>query len=71
MTKTNKPTPRTIRAFEEKQRKKDKKTFSVDYETTKPSDPKSSNKNIDRNTTNQKRGKYQSTSSSDTKGKEN
>ena len=59
MTKTNRPTPRTIRAFEEKPRKEDKKTSSVDYETTKASDLKSSNsnKNFDRNTTNQKRGK--------------
>ena len=46
MTKTNKQTPRPVRAFEENQRKEDKKTSSVDYETTKPSDPKSSNKNI-------------------------
>ena len=46
MTKTNKPTPRPVRAFEENPRKEDKKTSSVDYETTKLSDPKSSNKTL-------------------------
>jgi len=66
------PTPRTIRAFEEKPSKDDKMTSSVDYRlrARKPSDPKPSNNNIDRNTTNQKRVKYQSTGSSDSEGQE-
>ena len=68
----NEPTPRTIRAFEEIPRKDDRKSSSVDKQlrARKPSDPKPSNNNIDRNTTNQKRGKYQSTSSSDSEGRE-
>ena len=46
--KDNEPTLRTIRAFDEK---------PVDYQlrARKPSNPKTSNNNIDRNTTNQKR----------------
>ena len=66
----NAPTSRTKRASKEKPWKEDNKTSPVDYQlrARKPSDPKPSNKNIDRNTTNQKRGKYQSTSSSDSEG---
>ena len=72
MTEDNEPTPRTIRAFEEKPRKDDKMTSSVDYQlrARKPSDPKPCNNNVDRNTTNQKRGTYQSTGSSDSEGPE-
>ena len=68
----NEPTPRTMRAFEEKPRKEDKKTTSVDYglRARKSSDPKPCNNNIDRNTTNQKPSKYQSTSSSESEGQE-
>ena len=68
----NEPTPRTIRAFEEKPRKEDKKTTSVDYRlrARKSSDPKPCNNSIDRNTTNQKPSKYQSTSSSECEGQE-
>ena len=70
--KDNESTPRTTRAFEEKPRIDDKKTSSVDYQlrARKPSDPEPSDNNIDRNTTNQKRGKYQSTSGSDSEGQE-
>ena len=70
--KDNEPTPRTIRAFEEKPRKDDRKSSSVDNQLRagKPSDPKPSNNNIDRNATNQKRCKYKSTSSSDSEGQE-
>ena len=71
--KDKQPTPNgTIRAFDEKPKKEDKKTSSVDYQlrARKPSDPKTSNNNIDRNTTNQKRGKYTSTSNSDSEGQE-
>lgn len=68
----NAPTSRTKRASTEKPWKEDNKTSSVDYQlrARKPSDPKPSNKNTDRNTTNQKRGEYQSTSSSDSEGQE-
>ena len=43
--KDNEPTPRTIRAFEEKPRKDDRKSSSVDNQlrARKPSDPKPSN----------------------------
>jgi len=70
--KDNEPTPRTIRTFEEKSNKDDRKSPSVDNQlrARKPSDPKPSNNNIDRNTSNQNRGKYQSTSSSDSEGQE-
>ena len=70
--KDNEPTPRTIQAFKEKPSKEDKKTCSVDYQlrARKPNDPKISNNNIDKHTTNQKRGNYQSTSSSDSEGQE-
>ena len=71
--KDNEPTPRTVRAFEEKPSYlDDKKTSSVDYQlrTGKLSNPKPYNNKIDRNTTNQKRGKYQSSSNSDSEGQE-
>ena len=69
----NEPTPSgEIRALDEKQRKEDKKTSSVDYQlrARKSSDIKTSSNNIDRNTTNQKRGKHKSTSNSDSEGQE-
>ena len=70
--KDNEPTPRTIRAFDEKPRKEDENSSSVDYQlrARKPSNPKTSNNNIERNTTNQKRRKCQSTSNSDSEGQE-
>lgn len=70
--KDDEPTPRTLRSFEEKPREEGKNTSSVDYQlrARKPSDPKPSNTDIDRNTRNHKRGKYHSTSSSDSEGQE-
>jgi len=60
--KDNEPTPRTIRTFEEKPNNDDRKSPSVDNQlpARKPSGPKPSDNNIDRNTSYQKRCKYQS-----------
>ena len=70
MTKTTSPHPEQYEPLKKNQGKTIERVppLIINYELE--NDPKPSNNNIDRNTTNQKRGKYQSTSSSDSEGQE-